>query len=92
MASYEWSGPDGFSSSLQDPTIADATLAMAGPCEDAFRYALEAVIVWLEEDYGLSRIDAYLLLGQILEARCTQFVNPTFTYITKVNKNYLISA
>ena len=69
-----------------------ATLAMARPCEDAFRYALEALIVWLEEDYGLSRIDAYLLLGQILEARCTQFVNPTFPYLTKVKKDYLVSA
>ena len=66
-----------------------ATLAMARPCEDAFRYALEAMILWLEEDYGISRIDAYLLLGQVLEARCTQFVNPTFTYIAKMNKEYL---
>jgi acetamidase/formamidase len=66
-----------------------ATLAMARPCEDAFRFALEAMILWLEEDYGFSRIDAYLLLGQILEARCTAFVNPTFTYIAKVKKEYL---
>jgi len=69
-----------------------ATLAMARPCEDAFRHALEAMILWLEEDYGLSRIDAYLLLGQVLEARCTQFVNPTFTYIAKVNRDYLVGA
>ena len=55
----------------------------------AFRYALEALILWLEESYGFSRIDAYLLLGQILEARCTAFVNPTFTYIAKVPKRYL---
>jgi hypothetical protein len=47
------------------------------------------MILWLEEDYGISRIDAYLLLGQVLEARCTQFVNPTFTYIAKMNKEYL---
>ena len=66
-----------------------ATLAMARPCEDAFRYALEALILWLEESYALSRIDAYLLLGQILEARCTAFVNPTFTYIAKVPRQFL---
>jgi acetamidase/formamidase len=69
-----------------------ATMAMARPCEDAFRYALEAMILWLEEDYGFSRVEAYLLSGQILEARCTQFVNPTFTYIAKVNKAYLPGA
>ena len=46
-------------------------------------------MLWLEEDYGFPRTEAYLLLGQILEARCTAFVNPTFTYIAKVNKRYL---
>ena len=66
-----------------------ATLAMARPCEDAFRFALESLILWMEEDYGFSRIDAYLLLGQVLEARCTAVVNPTFTYITKVAKEFL---
>jgi hypothetical protein len=43
----------------------------------------------MEEDYGFSRIDAYLLLGQVLEARCTAVVNPTFTYITKIAKEFL---
>ena len=69
-----------------------ATLAMARPCEDAFRYALEAMVLWLEEDYGFSRIDAYLLLGQVLEARCTAFVNPTFTYIAKFPRQVLVGA
>jgi PKD repeat protein len=30
MASYNWTGPNGFSSSLQSPSIPNATLAMAG--------------------------------------------------------------
>ena len=66
-----------------------ATLAMARPCEDAFRYGLEALVLWLEEEHGFSRIDAYLLLGQLLEARCTAFVNPTFTYICKFPRRFL---
>jgi len=66
-----------------------AAIAMARPCEDAFRYALEAMVLWLEEDYGFSREEAFLFLGQVLEARCTQFVNPTFTYIVKVSKRFL---
>jgi amidase len=65
------------------------TLAMARPAEDAFRYALEAMVLWLEESYGLARGEAYLFLGQVLEARCTAFVNPTFTYIAKVPRRYL---
>jgi acetamidase/formamidase len=66
-----------------------ATLAMARPAEDAFRYALEGMILWLEESYGFSRGEAYLFLGQVLEARVTAYVNPTFTYIAKVPKRYL---
>lgn len=79
--------------SLSWPRIENAThlmtAAMARPAEDAFRFALEAMILWLEEDYGFTRGDAYLLLGQILEARATQFVNPTITYVAKVAKRYL---
>jgi acetamidase/formamidase len=79
--------------SLTWPRIEDAThimvAAMARPCEDAFRHALEALIRWMEADHGFSRGDAYLLLGQVLEARCTQFVNPTFTYVAKVAREYL---
>ena len=63
--------------------------AMARPCEDAFRHALEAMVLWLEEDYGFPRGEAYLYLGQVLEARCTQFVNPTFTYLAKVARDRL---
>ncbi len=68
------------------------SVAQGRPAEDAFRLALVDMILWLEDDYGLSRGEAYLLLGQVLEARCTQFVNPTFTYVCKVNKKYLPEA
>jgi acetamidase/formamidase len=78
---------------LRWPRVENAThigvAAMARPCEDAFRHALEGLILWLEEEHGFSRGDAYLWLGQVLEARCTQFVNPTFTYLAKVAKQYL---
>jgi acetamidase/formamidase len=65
--------------------------AQGRPAEDAFRLSLVEMILWLEEEYGMSRGEAYLLLGQVLEARCTQFVNPTFTYVCKVNRKYLTS-
>jgi amidase len=73
------------------PRIEDASHKMVAaqgrPAEDAFRSALEALILWLEAD-GMSRGDAYLWLGQVLEARCTQFVNPSFTYLAKVARPY----
>ncbi len=66
-----------------------ATVGCARPLEDAFRIAVEEMIYWLEEDYSLSQPEALMLLGQILEARCTQLVNPKYAYICKVNKKYL---
>ncbi len=79
--------PAGF----QWPRIEDAThkmvAAQARPAEDAFRLALEALIGWLEAD-GMTRGEAYLWLGQVLEARATQFVNPTFTYLAKVRHEF----
>lgn len=64
-------------------------LTNAKPAEDAFRHGVEELILWMEEDYGFTKGDAYLLLGQVLEARVTQFVNPTYTYCVKVAKKYL---
>jgi amidase len=79
--------------SMYWPRLIDQThiaiLAMARPAEDAFRYALEAMVLWLEESYGYDRGEAFLYLGQVLEARVTAFVNPTFTYIAKVAHEYL---
>jgi acetamidase/formamidase len=66
-----------------------AVIAMARPMEDAFRFALEGLVLWMEESFGFTRGGAFLLLGQVLEARCTAVVNPTFTYIAKINKKYL---
>lgn len=79
--------------SMYWPRILDdthiSTAAMARPAEDAFRLALESMVLWLEEEYGFGRGEAFLYLGQVLEARCTQFVNPTFTYLAKVHRQFL---
>ena len=54
------------------------------PAEDAFRIATGQLVYWLADDYGMDERDAFLLLGQMLEARCTQFVNPLYTYVAKI--------
>lgn len=73
------------------PRIIDAAhrmvAAQSRPAEDAFRFALEAMLLWLEAE-GIPRGEAYMWLGQVLEARCTQFVNPTFTYLAKVRHEF----
>lgn len=75
------------------PRITNAThigvATQAKPAEDAFRLGLEELIKWLVEDYAFTVGDAYMYLGQVLEARATQFVNPTFTYLLKINRKHL---
>ncbi|MGC2777039.1 MAG: hypothetical protein WA418_15545 [Bradyrhizobium sp.] len=53
------------------------------------RIAFEEMINWLEDDWKIPAPEAYMLLGQIAEARCTQVVNPKYTYICKVNRAVL---
>ena len=65
------------------------TTAQGKPAEDAFRLGLQEMIIWMENSYSIEKKEAFMLLSQILEARVTQFVNPTYTYLLKVNKKYL---
>ena len=61
----------------------------ARPAEDAFRQSTMELMGWMVEEYGFSREEAFMLLGSGMEARCTQFVNPTFTYVSKVRKEHV---
>lgn len=63
-----------------------ATVGCARPLEDAMRIAFEEMVYWLEESYGIPAAEAYMLLGQVAEARCTQMVNPKYSYICKIEK------
>ena len=75
------------------PRIVDDThltaVGCARPAEDAFRIATEQLIYWMADSYGMDEREAFLLLGQVLEARCTQFVDPLYTYVAKINRKYL---
>lgn len=66
-----------------------AVVANERPAEDAFRLALQDLIYWMVDEYGFTLESAWLLLGQVLEARMTQIVNPTYSYIVKVDRRYL---
>ena len=65
------------------------TLGCARPLEDAMRIAFEELVFWLADEYGIPEPEAYMLLGQVAEARCTQMVNPKYTYICKIAKSVL---
>jgi amidase len=74
--------------------IENADYIMAIACErsieESFYAAAREVLYWMVDDFGFTEEEAYLLMGQVMEARCTQFVNPTRTYICKMPKKYLL--
>ena len=65
------------------------TVACERTAEESFYTATEQLIQWMTDSHGFTPNEAYLLLGQIMEARSPQFVNPTSTYICKIAKEYL---
>lgn len=65
------------------------TLGCARPLEDAMRIAFDEMINWLAEEWHIPPTEGYMLLGQVAEARCTQVVNPKYTYICKLSKDIL---
>ena len=67
-----------------------ATTGFARPAEDAFRQALTDLILWMSEEFGFTPAGAHMLLAQVLHARATQFVNPLYTYLCKVQRKYLL--
>ena len=66
-----------------------ATVGSRRGFEESFHYATAQLIKWMAADYGFTQREAYLLLGQVMQARSTQFVNPTNSYICKVYKKFL---
>ena len=74
--------------------IENADYIMTVGCEEdvngSFYLACEQMINWMVADYDFTMEDAYLLMGQVMEARNTQFVNPTSSYICKMPKKYLV--
>ncbi|MFQ5777685.1 MAG: acetamidase/formamidase family protein [Terriglobia bacterium] len=79
--------------SITIPRLEDDTYLMAAgsyrPLEDAMRIASRELIQWLVEDYGLSALDAYELLSVAMESNISQLVDPNYTVLVKIKKQYL---
>ncbi|MBA3555621.1 MAG: acetamidase/formamidase family protein [Gemmatimonadales bacterium] len=75
------------------PRLADADhIMVAGsgrPLIDAFRLAHVELIEWLEQEYGFDRTDAYTLLGQVGESTVANIVDPAYTVVAKIRRQYL---
>ena len=64
------------------------TVCSSAALEHATKLAFTELVVWLAEDYGFDRMDAYLLCSQVAKARICQIVNERYTVAAKFPKRY----
>ena len=73
--------------------IEDATHISAVACEGSLDEccvaAIRELLFWLSGEYGFDEKDAYLLLGQVMQIRVPQLVNPTRSVIAKIAKTHI---
>jgi acetamidase/formamidase len=63
----------------------------ARPLEDAFRIAHGDLVMWLVEEFGLDKLDAYQLVSQIAETPVANVCDPNYTFVAKAPKRHLPS-
>ena len=61
----------------------------ARPLEDAFRISQVDLVQWMGTEFGLPPLDAYQLLTQASEAPVANVVDPNYTFLSKIRKQYL---
>ncbi len=59
------------------------------PVDDALRIAFTELVAWIHEDYGLSDLDGYELLGKVAKIHLTEMVDPNYVVVASVEKKYL---
>jgi acetamidase/formamidase len=59
------------------------------PLEDAFRVAQADLVAWISAEFGLDSLDAYQLMTQVSESPVANVVDPNYTFVCKVRKEYL---
>src|SRR5437868_1498268 len=69
----------------------DAIMAVGAyrPIDDALRIAFTELVGWIHEEYGLSQLDAYELLGKVAKIRLAEMVDPNYVVIASIEKKYL---
>jgi amidase len=61
----------------------------AKPMEDAARIANTELVLWLEEEHGFDRLDAYQLLTQAGGLYVGNMVDTTYSLVASIHKKYL---
>ena len=64
-------------------------LGSARPLLEAFQHATTELQRWLMADYGLTERGAQTLMGQAAEYEIANVVDPNFTVVAKIRKQYL---
>jgi len=64
----------------------------ARPLEDAFRISQADLVQWLEAEFGMHKLDGYQLLTQASETPVANVVDPNYTIVSKLRKEYLPEA
>ncbi|HEX3868674.1 MAG TPA: acetamidase/formamidase family protein [Gemmatimonadaceae bacterium] len=62
------------------------------PLEDAARVAFKAMVGWVQQQAGLSELDAYQFVSQNAKAPIIQIVDPEYTVLVKIAKSRLPTA
>jgi amidase len=57
--------------------------------EDAARIAWVALIDWMAESYGFTKLEAYHLLGQVGTMRIGNMVDTNYSLVAKCPQKYL---
>ncbi len=65
------------------------SVGSARPLEDAFRIAQVDLVQWLVGEFGMDQLDAYQLLTQATETPVANVVDPNYSIVTKIRKEYL---
>jgi len=61
----------------------------ARPLEDAFRISQVDLIQWLGTGFGMDPLDGYQLVTQASETPVANVVDPNYTFVSKIRKEYL---
>jgi acetamidase/formamidase len=61
----------------------------ARPMEDAARIAWKELVLWLEEDHGIDRWEAYQLLTHAGRMRVGNMVDPLYSVVARLDKRFL---
>ena len=65
------------------------TVGNARPLDQGLQHATTEMIRWLQEDFGLDALAAYILLGQCVEYEVGNVFDPAYTMVCKLKKQFL---